>query len=256
MGREFESLNRHHPPHLRMNFITSFAFWIFINAWGIIIPIIYLPPSLIFKSSKIADRGAKLWAVVGLWVLKKLCKIEHEFVGLENLPQDACIVACKHQSMWETIVMHLVFHRPVYAFKKELLNIPFYGWFLRVMSGIIVDRNGGASALKNLIKQTKNYLSKNQSIILFPQGTRVPLGESSKNYPYQPGIVALYLACNVKVVPAALNSGSHWPKGGLLKKPGKIILEFLNPIEPGLSKQEFMLKLEEAIEKRSDELAK
>lgn len=239
-----------------MNFISSFAFWIFINAWGVIIPIIYLPPSLIFRSSRIADHGAKVWASFGLWVLKKLCRVEYEFIGLDKLPKEACIVACKHQSMWETIVMHLIFHRPVYAFKKELLQIPFYGWFLRVMSGIAVNRHGGASALKDLIKQTKKYLSQNQTIILFPQGTRVPLKADSKQYPYQAGIAALYLSCNVKVTPAALNSGAFWPKNGISKKPGKIILEFLDPIEPGLSKQEFMSKLESVVEKRSDELAK
>ena len=236
-----------------MNFITSFAFWIFINLWGIIIPVVYFP-AFIFKSSKMADHGAKVWAVVGLWVLKKLCKIEHQFVGLENLPKEPCIIACKHQSMWETIVMHLVFTRPVYAFKKELLKIPFYGWFLTAMSGITVDRNGGASALKDLIKQSKKYLAQNQSIILFPQGTRVPLGASPEKYPYQAGIAALYATCGAKVVPAALNSGAFWPKGKIAKKSGKIILEFLPAIESGLSRQEFMTKLESAIEKRSTEL--
>ncbi len=237
-----------------MNFIRSFLFWLFINVWGTVIPIIY-SPAFILKNSKLADHGAKVWAVVGLWVLKKLCKVEYEFVGLEKLPKEGCIIACKHQSMWETIVMHLVFRRPAYAFKKELLKIPFYGWYLRVMSGITVDRDGGMSALKDLIKQTKKYLAKNQTIILFPQGTRVPVGAPSSEYPYQAGVTALYLACGVKVVPAALNSGVFWPKKGMLKKPGKIILEFLDPIEPGLSKQEFSAKLEEVIEKRSAELS-
>ena len=237
-----------------MNFIRSFLFWLFINIWGTVIPIIY-SPAFILKNSKLADHGAKVWAVVGLWVLKKLCKIECEFIGLEKLPKEGCIIACKHQSMWETIVMHLVFRRPVYAFKKELLKIPFYGWYLRVMSGITVDRDGGMSALKDLIKQTKKYLAKNQTIILFPQGTRVPVGAPSSEYPYQAGVTALYLACGVKVVPAALNSGVFWPKKGMSKKPGKIILEFLDPIEPGLSKQEFSAKLEEVIEKRSAELS-
>ena len=237
-----------------MNFIRSFLFWLFINVWGTVIPIIY-SPAFILKNSKLADHGAKVWAVVGLWVLKKLCKVEYEFVGLEKLPKEGCIIACKHQSMWETIVMHLVFRRPVYAFKKELLKIPFYGWYLRVMSGITVDRDGGMSALKDLIKQTKKYLAQSQTIILFPQGTRVPVGAPSSEYPYQAGVTALYLACGVKVVPAALNSGVFWPKKGMSKKPGKIILEFLDPIEPGLSKQEFSAKLEEVIEKRSAELS-
>jgi len=238
-----------------MNYISSVIFWIFINAWGAIIPIIY-SPAFINKNTKLADHGAKVWAKVALWVLKKLCKIDYEVIGLEKLPKEPFIVACKHQSMWETIVMHLVFNRPVYAFKKELLKIPFYGWFLRVMSGITIDRTGGASALKDLIKQTKKYLALKQTIILFPQGTRVPVGASAEKYPYQAGIAALYLSCNVKVVPAALNSGVFWQKNTLLKKSGKITLEFLEPIDTGLSKQEFMAKLESAIEKRSDELVK
>jgi 1-acyl-sn-glycerol-3-phosphate acyltransferase len=236
-----------------MQLFRSIAFWIFISAWGAIIPLLY---SFVFitKNSKAADHGAKVWAVVGLWVLKKLCKVECEFVGLDKIPKEPCIIACKHQSMWETIVMHLVIQRPVYAFKKELLKIPFYGWYLHIMSGITVDRKGGASALKDLIKQTKKYLASGQSIVLFPQGTRVPVGASAEKYPYQAGVTALYISCGVKVVPAALNSGLFWPKTTILKTPGKIILEFLDPIEPGLPKKEFNSRLESAIEKRSNEL--
>ncbi len=203
-----------------------------------------------------ADHGAKIWAIVGLWMLKKLCGINHRIIGAQNLPKEGCIIACKHQSMWETIVMHLVLRRPVYAFKKELLKIPFYGWYLTVMSGITVNRNGGASALKDLIKQTKKYLALGQTIVLFPQGTRVPVGAPAKDYPYQAGVTALYLACGAKVVPAALNSGVFWGKNKLQKKAGTITLEFLTPIEPGLSKQEFNKRLEEEIETKSAALAK
>ncbi len=197
-----------------------------------------------------------MWAVGSLWMLKKLCGVDHEVRGLDKLPKEACIVACKHQSMWETIVMHTVFNRPVYAYKKELEKIPFYGWYLKVMSGIKVDRKGGASALKNLVKQTKFYIGEGQTVVLFPQGTRVPVGASAKDYPYQAGVTALYLACGVKVVPAALNSGVYWPKHKAMKNSGKIVLEFLDPIEPGLSKQEFNQRLQDAIEPKSDLLAK
>lgn len=189
-------------------------------------------------------------------MLKKLCGVDYRVLGLEKLPKEPCIIACKHQSMWETIIMHLVFNRPVYAFKKELLKVPFYGWFLQIMSGIVVDRKGGASALKSLIKQSKDYLAKGQTIILFPQGTRVPVGASTEEYPYQAGVAALYLSCNVKVVPAALNSGLFWPKHKIGKNAGTITLEFLDPIETGLSKQEFMTRLENATEAKSNELAK
>lgn len=203
-----------------------------------------------------ADHGAKMWALGCVWMLDKICGITYEFRGLENLPKEPCIIACKHQSMWETIVMHLVRRHPAYIYKKELQKIPFYGWYLKVMSGVKLDRKGGASALKSLIKQCKEYLSNGQSIVIFPQGTRVPVGGTVEKYPYQAGIAALYLSCNVKVVPAALNSGVYWPKHKIKKNPGKIILEFLPAIEPGLKKDEFLKKLEEATERRSDELAK
>ena len=235
-----------------MNCITSIIFTILLNLWSTIIPIIYFP-AFIFRSAKIADHGAKIWTIGVMWMLKKLCRIDYEIIGLENLPKEPCIISCKHQSAWETIIMHLIVSRPVYAFKKELLKIPFYGWYLRVMSGITVDRSGGASALKALIKKTKNYLAKGQSIVLFPQGTRVPVKIGSDKFPYQAGIAALYLSTGVKVVPAALNSGVFWGKG-TPKKPGRITLEFLEPINPGLPKQEFMAKLESATEKRSNQL--
>jgi len=225
------------------------------NLWGAIIPIIYFP-AFILRSSKLADHGAKMWTIANLWVLKKLCKIDYKIIGLENLPKnEPFIIACKHQSAWETIVMHLIVNRPAYVYKKELEMIPFYGWYLKVMSGIKLNRKGGASALKSLIKQSKDYLSRGQKIIIFPQGTRVPYGANCKKYPYQIGISALYLACNVKVVPAALNSGLYWPKHQIKKNAGTIIIKFLPPINTGLKKQEFMQKLEDVIEENSKNLS-
>jgi 1-acyl-sn-glycerol-3-phosphate acyltransferase len=245
-------------------FIRSFLFDFFICTWGIIIPLLYCQ-SFINNDSVIADRGAKKWAQVSLWVLEKLCGIKYEIRGLENLPKanvtngvnaknGGFVVACKHQSMWETIIFHLIFNRPVYSWKKELLKIPFYGWFLEMMSGITIDRKGGAKALKNLLSQAKKYSDNGQNIILFPQGTRTPVGANTKDYPYQIGIVAIYHHLQVQVVPAALNSGVCWGKKGS-KKPGTIILEFLPPIPAGLEKKEFLQKLENAIEGKSEQLA-
>ncbi len=218
-----------------------------------IIPIYYVR-AIIKNDSKLADRGAKNWAKISLLVLEKLCGITYEIRGLENLPKEnGFVVACKHQSMWETIVFHMIFNRPVYSWKKELLKIPFYGWFLKVMSGITIDRKGGAKALKNLLSQAKKYKDAGQNIILFPQGTRTPSGSSAKNYPYQIGIAAIYQHLQVDVVPAALNSGIYWNKKGF-KKSGKIILEFLPAIKFGLEKKEFLKILETQIEAKSNQL--
>ncbi len=221
-----------------------------------VIPIAYIK-AIIDNDSKLADQGARVWARFSLWVLEKLCGIKYEVRGLENLPNSSSkgfIVACKHQSMWETIVFHLIFDRPVYSWKKELTKIPFYGWFLKAMSGITIDRKGGAKALKNLLFQAKKYTDHNQNIILFPQGTRTQIGSSTADYPYQIGIVAIYHHLQVDVVPAALNSGIYWNKKGT-KKSGTIILEFLPPIKSGLEKKEFLQRLETAIEVKSQEIS-
>ncbi len=236
-----------------LRYILSGGFWLFINAWGAIIPILYFPV-FILRSERLADHGAKVWSIVAMWTLKKMCGIDYKVLGLENLPKGNFIVACKHQSMWETIVMNLVFHRPAYCYKKELLKIPFYGWYIKIMTGIRVDREGGASSLRSLVKQSKYYLAKKRNIIIFPQGTRVPVGASVEKYPYQAGIAALYLSCNVPVVPAALNSGLYWPKHKVMKEAGTIKLKFLEPIMPGLPKKEFLAKLERMIEGESNKL--
>lgn len=238
-----------------MQYLKSLLFVIFINCWGAIIPIVFLLPAFIFKSKKIGDYGAKIWSQFSFYVLKKLCKIEYKIIGQENILNEPCIYACKHQSMWETVVMHLILNRPVYAYKKELEKIPFYGWFLKFMSGIGVDRKGGMKSLKNVISQAKFYLNKGQSVVIFPQGTRVPVGESVKDFPYQAGITALYNSCETKIVPVALNSGLYWPKHKILKNPGVVIIQFLPAINQGLSKDDFNKELISAIEDASNKLA-
>lgn len=238
-----------------MQYLKSLLFVVFINSWGAIIPIIFLPPAFIFKSKKIGDFGAKIWSQFSFYVLKKLCKIEYKIIGQENILKEPCIYACKHQSMWETVVMHLILNRPVYAYKKELEKIPFYGWFLKFMSGISVDRKGGMKSLKNVIAQAKFYLNQGQSVVIFPQGTRVPVGANVENYPYQSGITALYNSCDVKIVPVSLNSGLFWPKHKIQKNPGVIIIEFLPPISQGMSKDEFNKKLISTIEDASNKIA-
>lgn len=237
-----------------LRFIRSAIYEIFINLWGMIIPIIYFP-AFFDNSRKIADSGALCWSRFAIWTMKKVCGINYEVRGAENLPKDGqFIIACKHQSMWETIIMHLIVKRPAYAYKKELLRIPFYGWFLTKMTGVEIDRKGGAKALKLLLAKSKKYISEGHPLIIFPQGTRTPIGSNVKDYPYHSGIIALYSHLKVPVVPAALNSGLYAPKKGL-KKPGTIIIEFMKPISPGLSKDEFLKILEEKIETKSAELA-
>lgn len=233
----------------------SIIFEIVIALLGMMIPIIYCAAFFSKNGRKIADQGALTWSKLTLFALKKICNIDYEVRGLENLPKEGgFIVACKHQSAWETVVMNMIFDRPAYAYKKELLKIPFYGWFLGKMSGISVDRKGGASSMKNLIKQSKDYLNRGQKIIIFPQGTRVPVGKLTSEYPYQPGIKALYSHLDFPIVPAVLNSGKYWSKSKINKLSGKIVLQFLPPIENTVNKKEFLTVLEDTIENGSNKL--
>ncbi len=213
-----------------MAIIRSILFWLSIYFLVILLVVGFFLSSPFIRRKNFADECAKLWARAVLFSLKIICNIDHKIIGLENMPQGACIMACKHQSMWETVIFHLVCKHPAYIYKKELLKIPFYGWYVKRMSGVKVDRSGGASALKELIKQTKFFLNKGNSIIIFPQGTRLHIDASTKQHPYQVGIAALYLACGVPVVPVALNSGALWSKSMLIKKSGTITMEILKPI--------------------------
>ena len=231
------------------------SFYILFCLSSFFIPVIFLIPSFLLKSSKLVDYGAKIWTKTIVFSLKIICGIKYQIINQHNIPNSPCIFACKHQSMWETIIMHLIIHRPVYVYKTELLKIPFYGWFLNVMSGIKVNRKGGINSLKYVLQQAKSYLQKQQSIVIFPQGTRVPVSGSTQQYPYQSGIISLYQNCNVSVVPVALNSGLFWPKKLFQQKPGTISINFLPAIPSGLSKKDFIQTLTKQIEEKSQQLA-
>lgn len=243
-------------PKFFIHIFRSFLFYIALCFFSFLIPALFLIPSLLFKSAKIADYGAKLWTKTIVFSLNIICGINYTIINSHNIPSSPCIFACKHQSMWETIIMHIIIHRPVYVYKTELLKIPFYGWFLNVMSGIKVNRKGGINSLKYVLQQAKHYLKKQQSIVIFPQGTRVPVSASIQQYPYQSGIVALYQNCNVSVVPVALNSGVFWSKKLFQQKPGTIVINFLPAIPSGLSKKDFIQTLTQQIEENSQQLAK
>lgn len=250
--------------------IRSYIFDIILILWSIIHNIIYFSilPLLILTdyicklfgkttqiSRLIADKWAKLWSYSLILLLKVICGITYEIRGKEHIPKNqSVIIAAKHQSMWETVIMHLIVNRPAYIFKKELLKIPFYGWYLNFMSGIAVDRDGGSKSLKNIVKNAKKYIKNKQNIIIFPQGTRTKIDATIEDYPYQSGLLGLYNFLKIPVIPTALNSGLYWSKNH--KKSGKIIIEFLPVIESGLNKDKFINLLQERIETKSKELLK
>src|SRR6185369_16648409 len=188
---------------------------------------------------------ARSWIVFILWWLRVTCGLTHRVVGLENLPAGPVIIACKHQSTWETMAFTLLFRNIAIVLKRELLFIPIVGWAMARAGNIAVARGDGASALRGLVRQAKAVIADGRSIVIFPEGTRVALGD---NKPYQVGTAALYRQLGVPVVPMALNSGLFWGRRKWIKRPGVITLKVLAPIAPGLSRDAFMQILRERIE--------
>jgi 1-acyl-sn-glycerol-3-phosphate acyltransferase len=138
--------------------------------------------------------------------------------------------------------------------KRELQYVPFYGWYASHAGSIFIDRKGGAGALRRMVAAAKQAIADGRPVVIFPQGTRTVPGAPTSDAPYQPGIAALYRELGVALVPAAVNSGMYWGRRAFIKRPGRIIVEFLPPISPGLPRREVMAMLEARIEAAADAL--
>ena len=203
-----------------------------------------------------APRRWAMWALAinsrfELWLLKLIVGTTLEVRGQEKLPRSACLVACKHQSAWETFALIPLFRDPALLMKRELFWIPFHGWFSYKFEMIPVDRDKGPSALRRMVREAKKRVADGREIIIFPEGTRRAPGAPPD---YKTGVVLLYEALGIPCVPVALNSGVFWPRRSLTRRPGRIVVEFLDPIPPGLPKTEFMSRLTQAIETASARL--
>jgi 1-acyl-sn-glycerol-3-phosphate acyltransferase len=202
--------------------------------------------SLVFLPVLILPRGAtvwlaRLWSRVTFWGLKVFAGIGWEVRG--PVPKDAVLVASKHMSMWDTMALYLALDAPAIVLKRSLLFIPFYGWFVWKATAIAIDRSAGASALRKMSHAAKTVLGEGRAILIFPEGTRKKPGAAPD---YKPGVAGLYAMLDVDCVPVALNSGVHWT--GFFKRPGTIVLQFLQPIPKGMKRAAFMTLLEERIE--------
>ena len=170
------------------------------------------------------------WNVFVTWCAKVLCGIRYQFKGYENLPDAPVILLSKHQSAWETIALLPAMPRPlVFVFKREILYIPFFGWGMALLRMIPIDRSQGVSAFRQVVVQGKRRLADGQWIIMFPEGTRMPVGSKGK---FKTGGTRLAIETQAAVVPIALNSGECWPKNSFIKRPGLITVSIGKPISP------------------------
>lgn len=181
----------------------------------------------------------------------KICGLKIEIRGRENIRQEGVIYAVKHQSAIETYCLSSYITKATFILKKELTYIPLFGWAQHFYGMIAVDRAAGGATLKKLLKEARDRIKQGRPIIIFPEGTRTKPGLTTE---YKPGLVFLYQNLNVPVIPVALNTGLFWEKNSFLRHPGKIIIEFMEPLPMGLEKKEFMQELQSRIEAKCTEL--
>ncbi len=198
----------------------------------------------------LGPRSWAMWALklhgrVSLWLLKVFVGTRMEVRGLERLPPGPILVAAKHQSAWDTFALIPLFRDPALVMKAELMLIPFYGWFSYKFGMIPVRREAGAAALREMLREARARADAGREILVFPEGTRRPPGAPPD---YKPGLTLLYEALGIPCVPLALNSGLFWPRRSLERYPGTIVVEFLEPIAPGLKRSDFRKLVVDRIE--------
>jgi 1-acyl-sn-glycerol-3-phosphate acyltransferase len=186
-----------------------------------------------------------------LWFLRVVCGTKVEWRGREKLPAGAYIVACKHQSLWETFALFVVLPDPTYVLKRELMWLPLFGWLATKARMIPIDRGSHTKALASMVAAARREAARGRQIVIFPEGTRRPPGAKPR---YLPGVAFLYAELGLPCVPIALNSGLFWPRRSLRRYPGTVLVEVLDPIPPGLEKREFLSRLQNATEEATARL--
>lgn len=234
-GNEFRSRNS-------MILVRSILYFL----WFVLITVavcIVLLPALVMPES-VVRLGTRLWCKGQLWGLRVIAGQRYEVRGA--VPERGTLVAAKHMSMWDTLVLYLLLRDVTIVLKRELLFVPFYAWYALKLGFIFIDRQAGASALRKMVSGATSALKRHKSLLIFPEGTRKRPGAPPD---YKPGIAALYDRLGVSCVPVALNSGlfSKGPRG-FLKLPGTVVVEFLPAIPAGMKRKAFMGELQKRIE--------
>ena len=223
-----------------MNILRSALFALAFYSWTAVMVLLSFPASLF--GTKAVRACAHGWARGHRVLAAGLLGIRTRIEG--RRPEGAVLVAIKHQSMYETLEFMLLLKEPAVVLKRELLDIPFWGWVVRRYGAIPVDRSGGAAALRTMMRAAEAAIAEGRPIVIFPEGTRVPTGERP---PLQPGFAGLYRMLKLPVVPVALNSGRLWPRRRFVKRPGIVTIRFGEPIPPGRPRAEIEATVHEAI---------
>ena len=232
--------------------IRSFLFSIFFFLGIILISIIFIPS--FFLPQKVVLFGGKIMGHWSALCLRVFLSTKIIIKGKENIiTNEKFFIACSHQSMFETFYLQTIFNSPIFILKKELIKIPIFGWYLKKIGSISINRNKTTKDNLGFFDLISNHAI-NQSkrpIIIFPQGTRLPPEDRSK---FKKGVGRIYENLNINCQPIAHNSGLVWPKNGKLKSNGIITISILKPIPSGLNKEKFLDELQNAIYSEMDRI--
>ena len=200
-------------------------------------------------SKRGAYMGCKTYAAWCMWTASWLIGLRCEVRG--TVPQGEVLVAAKHQSFLDILMIFHALPRAKFIMKREVLWTPVIGQYTKRMQMIAVDRGKRGAAINRMMADVRAGQVEPGQIVIYSQGTRVAPGVSQ---PYKAGTAVLYSQLGQVCVPVATNAGYFWPRRGLYRRPGVAVVEFLDPIAPGLSKSEFMAQLEQEVETASEKL--
>ena len=208
---------------------------------GVVFVCIIFLPSLIMPKS-VTIFGGKLLGYWSKFCIKFFLATNIKIIGKENiLINEKFFIACTHQSAFETFYLQAIFQGPKFILKKELTKIPIFGWYLKKIGSIAVERNKVSKENINFLNQIKVSSQDKRPIVIFPQGTRT---EPHERPSFKKGVTRIYNELNIHCLPVTINSGEVWPKNGDLKRKGNITISILKPIKPGLESDEFLNSLQ------------
>ena len=231
-------------------YLRSFIFVIVFYLYTLTLCIVLLPT--LFMKRKYAFLLPYTWAKYMPFLLKFFCGLTIRVKGLENIPKkNGYIIASKHQSALETIILFNYIPNLVFILKRQLFFIPVAGWYFLKLGCILINRSGGTKTMKSMTQLASKRLEEGMNIAIFPEGTRTAPGTVGK---YSPGVAFLYSQTNVDVLPVALNTGVYWPKNKIMKFSGQVDICFLPVIKAGLDKRDFLKQLQDKIEGAQKEL--
>lgn len=230
-----------------MQYLLSLIYVIQVYVAMAVIGISFTPWAILSKRGALT--ACKLYARYAIWTARWMLGLKAEVRG--SVPKGEVMVAAKHQSFFDILIIFEALPHAKFIMKRELMWTPFIGLYAKRLGCIPVNRGKRGGAIAKMVKDVAAEFGEPGQLVIYPQGTRVAPGDHK---PYKVGPAVLYEGTGYPCVPVATNVGLFWPRTGILRKPGTGVVEFLDPIPPGEARAEFMARLEEAIETRSDAL--